>query len=120
MKNLSPLSRFHGQYLAVSPQLQEQAEDLVKAGNFWEFRIEYPEGGWEMDDMDFSLLSLDELETLPPCLPPCCAGSTVSALLATRSSIRTFTRYGMTGSIPMLTTNLVPYFTTGRPMKRHG
>ena len=68
LKNLSPLSRFHGQYLAVSPQLQEQAEDLVKAGNFWEFRIEYPEGGWEMDDMDFSLLSLDELETLPPAL----------------------------------------------------
>ena len=66
--NLAPLSRFHGQSLAVSPQLQEQAEDLVKAGNFREYRIEYPEGGWEMDNMNIALLSLDELDTLPPAL----------------------------------------------------
>ena len=68
LRNLAPLSRFHGQSLAVSPQLQEQAEDLVEAGNFREFRIEYPEGGWEMDNMNFALLSMDELDTLPPAL----------------------------------------------------
>ncbi len=65
LKSLAPLRRFHGDRLAVSPQLAEQAQDLVNAGNFREFSIEFPEGGWEMDDMEFSLLSLDELETLP-------------------------------------------------------
>ena len=68
LRNLAPLSRFHGHSLAVSPQLQEQAEDLVEAGNFREYRIEYPEGGWEMDNMNFALLSMDELDTLPPAL----------------------------------------------------
>lgn len=68
LNNLQPLSRFHGAYLAVSPQLAEQAEDLVDAGNFGEYRIEYPQGGWEMDNMEFALLSLDELDTLPPAL----------------------------------------------------
>ncbi len=68
LNNLQPLSRFHGTYLAVSPQLAEQAEDLVDAGNFREYRIEYPEGGWEMDEMEYALLSLDELDTLPPAL----------------------------------------------------
>ncbi len=68
VKSLEPLKRLHGGYLAVSPQLAEQAEDLVKAGNFREFRVEYPEGGWDMDNMEISLLSLDELETLPKAL----------------------------------------------------
>ena len=68
LQNLSPLRRFHGAYLAVSPQLKEQAEDLVAAGNFGEFRIEYPEGGWNQDDAEITLLSLDELDTLPPAL----------------------------------------------------
>ena len=68
LRNLSPLSRFHGDHLSVSPQLAEQAQDLVDAGNFREVRIEYPQGGWEMDNMEFSLLSLDELETLPKAL----------------------------------------------------
>ena len=68
LQNLQPLSRFHGAYLAVSPQLAEQAQDLVKAGNYHEYRIEFPEGGWEMDEMEISLLSLDELDTLPPAL----------------------------------------------------
>ena len=66
--SLAPLDRFHGVYLAVPPQLAEQAEDLVKAGNFQEYRVEYPEGGWEMDDVEISLLSLDELDTLPDAL----------------------------------------------------
>lgn len=68
VNDLRPLERLHGSYLAVSPQLAEQAEDLVKAGNFGEFYIEYPVGGWELDDSEISLLSLDELETLPKAL----------------------------------------------------
>lgn len=68
VNNLQPLSRFHGVYLAVPPQLAEQAEDLVKAGNFGEYRIEYPQGGWDEEDLSISLLSLDELDTLPPAL----------------------------------------------------
>ena len=68
VKSLEPLGRFHGTYLAVQPQLLEQAEDLVKAGNFKECRAEYPQGGWEMDFENFTLLSLEELETLPKAL----------------------------------------------------
>ena len=68
LDNLRPLGRFHGAYLTVPPQLAEQAEDLVKAGNFHESHIEYPEGGWELDDMEFTLLSLEELDTLPPAM----------------------------------------------------
>lgn len=68
VNDLRPLERLHGSYLAVSPQLAEQAEDLVKAGNFGEFYIEYPQGGWELDNSEISLLSLDELETLPKAL----------------------------------------------------
>ena len=82
LKSLEPLSRFHGGYLAVQPQLLEQAEDLVASGNFRTCRAEYPQGGWEMDDLDFSLLSLEELETLPKALLRrvsrlCIAGDTV-------------------------------------------
>ena len=82
LKSLEPLSRFHGAFLAVQPQLLEQAEDLVKSGNFRNCRAEYPQGGWEMDDLDFSLLSLEELDTLPKALLRrvnrlCIAGDTV-------------------------------------------
>lgn len=65
VNDLRPLERLHGSYLAVSPQLAEQAEDLVNAGNFGEFYIEYPQGGWELDNSEISLLSIEELETLP-------------------------------------------------------
>ena len=68
LKSLEPLRRFHGRSLVVPPQLAEQAEDLVKSGNYIEYRVEYPEGGWELDDMAVTLLSLDELDTLPPTL----------------------------------------------------
>ncbi|MBP3216818.1 MAG: hypothetical protein J6M46_00430 [Lachnospiraceae bacterium] len=82
VNNLQPLDRFHGTYLAVSPQLAEQAQDLVSAGNFREYRIEYPQGGWEQEDMAISLLSLEELDTLPPALlrhmeEVCLVGDTV-------------------------------------------
>ncbi len=68
LRSLEPLGRFHGNSLAVQPQLLEQAEDLVKSGNFISCRAEYPRGGWEQDDMEFTLLSLEELETLPKAL----------------------------------------------------
>ena len=68
VRDLRPLERLHGNYLAVSPQLAEQAEDLVKAGNFQSFGVEYPQGVWELDNSEISLLSLDELETLPKAL----------------------------------------------------
>ena len=66
VNNLMPLGRFRGDYLAVSPQLAEQAADLVEAGNFREYRVEYPQGGWEMDQNELKLQSMEELETLPP------------------------------------------------------
>ena len=65
VNNLKPLERFHGMELTVSPELEEQARDLVKSGNFSRYMIEYPEGGWDQNNNEFSLLSLDELETLP-------------------------------------------------------
>lgn len=68
VSDLRSLERLHGSYLAVPPQLAEQAEDLVNAGNFEWYSVEYPQGGWEMDNSEISLLSLEELETLPKAL----------------------------------------------------
>ena len=68
LQSLKPLERFHGTYITVSPELEEQAKDLVNAGNFKEYRVEYPQGGWELDQSGLTLLSLDELETLPDAL----------------------------------------------------
>ena len=68
VNDLRPLERLHGEYLAVPPQLAEQAEDLVNAGNFQRYNIEYPHGGWELDNGEISLLSMEELETLPKAL----------------------------------------------------
>ena len=65
VNDLTPLRQFHGLVLAVPPQLGEQAQDLVRAGNFKQFEIEYPQGGWEMDRQELTLLSLEELNTLP-------------------------------------------------------
>ena len=66
--DLTPLERLHGPTLTVQPQLAEQAEDLVKSGNFHEFHVEYPEEGWQRNEQDVELLSLEELDTLPPAL----------------------------------------------------
>ena len=68
ISSLEPLRRFRGDHLSVPPQLKEQAEDLVEAGNFGEYRVEYPSGGWNIDDSLFVLNGLDELETLPKAL----------------------------------------------------
>ncbi len=63
--SLEPLRAYHGTRLTVSPQLAEQAEDLVKAGNFREYAVEYPRGGWDDNMNVFVLQSLEELETMP-------------------------------------------------------
>ena len=68
LTSLEPLRRFRGNQLKVPPQLSEQAADLVKSGKFREFRVEFPQGGWSIEDQDFTLESLEELETLPPAL----------------------------------------------------
>lgn len=66
--NLKPLFQFKGERLGVPPQLAEQAEDLVNSGNFWDYYIVYPQGGWEINHPEIKLESLEELETLPPAL----------------------------------------------------
>ena len=65
LTNLSPLRELNGARLTIAPQLQEQAEELVQSGKWREYRIEYPNGGWSIADMEFKLESLEELETLP-------------------------------------------------------
>ena len=65
LNNLKALERFHGTYLAVEPPLADQGRDLVNAGNFKELRVEYPRGGWELDNSDLSLTSMEDLETMP-------------------------------------------------------
>ena len=65
LEDLGALRRFRGEYLAVMPKLQDQAEALVQSKNFDRFEIAYPAGGWDDNDYDaFQLLSLEELDTL--------------------------------------------------------
>ena len=68
VQSLEPLRRFHGEKLVVPPSLEEQAKDLVKAGNFGSYSVEYPRGGWRIDTSALVLESLDDLQTLPPAL----------------------------------------------------
>ena len=68
LTSLEPLRRFHGEHISVSPQLEEQARDLVSEGLFETYRVEYPRGGWYVDDSVFVLESLDDLRTLPKAL----------------------------------------------------
>lgn len=68
INNINALSRFHGFWLRVSPNLEEQAKDLVNNGNFARYELEYPEEGWSIDNVEISLNSLDELDTLPDAL----------------------------------------------------
>ena len=64
--DLSPLFRLRGHLLAVPPQVGEQAQGLVDDGHFKECEILYPDGGWDPSNVQVELLSLDELDTLPP------------------------------------------------------
>ncbi len=63
--DLTPLKNLSGDHLLVPPQVADQAEELVRNGNFRDFEIAYPDGGWQPFEGAVELLSLDELETLP-------------------------------------------------------
>ena len=66
VQDLSPLYGIKtGDMLRVPAHLGEQARALVDSGNFKNFDIVYPEGWWRPAEIHVSLLSLDELETLP-------------------------------------------------------
>ena len=65
LHDLSPLKRFYGPYIAVEPQLADQAQELVESGYYEQYRIEYPDGGWQLDLSELELNSLDELNELP-------------------------------------------------------
>ena len=64
--DLSPLFRLYGHSLAVPPQVGDQALGLVDDGHFSQCEIVYPDGGWDPNSVQVELLSLDELDTLPP------------------------------------------------------
>ena len=65
LKSLDALRRFRGEYIAVMPELQDQAQALVDAKRFDRLDIAYPSGGWNNSGYDsFALLSLEELDTL--------------------------------------------------------
>ena len=64
--DLSPLFRLYGHSLAVPPQVGDQAQGLVDDGHFSQCEIVYPDGGWDPNSVQVELLSLDELDTLPP------------------------------------------------------
>ncbi len=66
--DLSPLFRLKGYTLEVPPQVGEQAKGLVEDKRFKKYEIVYPDGGWDPSDVQLQLLSLDELDTLPPSL----------------------------------------------------
>lgn len=65
LKDLSILRQFHGANLYVPPQVADQAQELVNAGNFSYYEVCYPQSGWSPLDEEIRLLSLEELETLP-------------------------------------------------------
>ena len=65
LRDLMPLKRFQIKALIIPPHLQEQAEELVESGNVREYRIEYPDQGWDPNEETVELLSLDELQTMP-------------------------------------------------------
>ena len=66
IRDLSPIARvIRDGFLEVPPQLEEQAKELQQQGKIQWYGVVYPEGGWELDRSELSLLSLDELNTLP-------------------------------------------------------
>ena len=64
--SLQPLFRLHGDALEVPPQLQAQGQDLVDKGQFKSCTVVYPDGSWEPDASDVTLLDWEELDSLPP------------------------------------------------------
>lgn len=66
VRDLTPLYGVkHGNMLMVPAHLGEQAKLLVESGNFKDFEITYPNERWRPAELNVTLLSLDELETLP-------------------------------------------------------
>ena len=65
LRDLTPLRRLKGEKLTVGPRFAEQAEELAALGAVREYEIAYPDGSWQPDESAVTLLSLDELETLP-------------------------------------------------------
>lgn len=68
LRDLSALRRFRGEKLVVTPGLEPYAQALVDSKNFQTVEIDFPSGGWNTDYSGLTLLSLDELETMPPAL----------------------------------------------------
>jgi hypothetical protein len=82
LSDLLPLFELNGGHLIVPPQVSEQAQELVDTKRFVSFEVRYPDGNWEPDREPFTLLSLDELDTLPKTVLKkverlCMAGDTV-------------------------------------------
>lgn len=65
LKDLSALRNFKGNSLHVPPQVAEQAQDLVNQGNFSSYDVRYPESGWNPMEEQITLLSMEDLKTLP-------------------------------------------------------
>lgn len=68
LNNLNALLRFKGWRLTVTPQLEQQAKDLVQRGCFKYYEINYPDENWDVDESLVEVKSLEELETLPKAL----------------------------------------------------
>ena len=66
--DLSPLRKLSIQTLKIPPQLEAQAKELKNDGVIGKYEIVFPEAGWFYDESELSLLSLEELDTLPAAL----------------------------------------------------
>ena len=55
----------NGDRLRVPAHLGEQAKQLVDSGNFKQYEVVYPNAWWQPAEIRVTLLSLDELDTLP-------------------------------------------------------
>lgn len=67
LNNLNALYNRKGEGLEVSPALEDQAAALVESGNFREYTVNYENLDW-LNDRDFTLISLDEIDELPDAL----------------------------------------------------
>ena len=65
LHDLSALRRLKGERLTVDPALAEQAEELQTEEKIREYSIEYPDGSFRPFEGSVTLLSLEELDTLP-------------------------------------------------------
>ena len=68
LQDLSPLRRLKIDYLAIPPQLQDQAEALKEAGIVGRYEPAFSEGGWDRYEVEITLESFEELETMPDAL----------------------------------------------------